>query len=730
MKYLRVVVASCLLLFPFAAYASDGLWTAVNRAERASMAEQQSFGQMYRLDVPTLKQRLSRAGFEGRASINSEIELPVAGGQIQRFSLQESPIMAAELAARYPDIKTYKIHGIDNPYASGRLSISPKGFHGMITDPSGTFYIDPQDSGEYRAARKDSHMPAQLFNCGVEGHDHQTPVSAAASRASLRTAGSLRIYRLAVAATAEYVAAVGGSKTLAMSEVTNAINRVNQIYERDLGIRLELVANNDALLYDGSPDSDPYANTNLSLMLEQNQNIIDSVIESKNYDIGHVFGTSGGGLAEVGSVCTASKAGGVTGLSSPSGEHFYIDFVAHEIGHQFSAEHTFNGTSENCFGDNRIQESAFEPGSGSTIMSYVGICGAENIGTSADAMFHAGSVAKVDNFTTTGTGAECGLLESINNPSDPSADAGNDFTIPRKTPFIMTATASDSDGDSLTYSWDQMDAGTQTSATTLGFDLGDNSLFRSYLPQSYLPQSVNERHFPALGTTMLNKYDVAETLACKTRNLNFRLTVRDGKSGIGRDDVVISVDANSGPFVITSHTSPQTISSNTQQVSWSVAKTHIAPVSCSQVDISLLTFNSGKTSYSETPLAAGVANDGLATVSIPEGSSAKARFKVQCTDNIFYDISDVDLVITGSGVFPSSEKVVSYNPDANLTQSSTPVEVCVEGGTPVTPIDPVDPVDPVGTDSPASSGGGSFNIYWLLSLLSGLFLRKRFEIRA
>ncbi|MBT4449513.1 MAG: hypothetical protein HOC92_07435, partial [Gammaproteobacteria bacterium] len=630
MNRFKSVTILCLLLSSTVTNADNGTWSVVKQSFKNSTDHQQS-GRFYKVDAIKLKQQLSRATHEGRSAAISQIELPLRNGVIESFTVEESPIMAASLAAKYPEIKTYKIHGVDNPYASGRLSMGPNGFYGMITDSTGTFYIDPDSTDIYHTYEKNDQNKTEPFNCGVTGHNHESPLGVTAARSASRTAGSLRVYRLAVAATTEYVSAVGGTDRIAHAQIVTAINRVNEIYQRDLGVKLELIANNDDLLETSGNLPVAYTNDNSTLMLEENQQNIDAVIGKANYDIGHVFGTSGSsggdGVAYVGSVCGSVKAGGVTGLQNPVGDAFYIDFVSHEIGHQFSGEHTFNGSSGACFGDPRMPAQAFEPGSGSTIMSYAGICSAENIVDHADAMFHAGSIGLIDTFTTSGLGSNCGSLTSSSNPSEPLVDAGNDYTIPRKTPFKLTAIGSDADSDAITYAWDQMDAGTATSAISLGADFGDNSLFRSYLPQA-----DNFRHFPAFGTTLQNKYDDSETLACQSRDLKFRVTVRDGNSGIGRDDLLITVDNNSGPFEITSFNSSETISLDNVDITWDVANTDIAPVNCAEVDISLLTFNTTKTTYSETMLTQNVTNNGSASVTLPDSSNSKARFKIQCSD--------------------------------------------------------------------------------------------------
>lgn len=690
------------------AYASQDLWQPVPRANKAISTQVQS-DRYYRSDNVKLRQILSRAGQQGGAELDTRIDLPLANGDIEQFQVVESPVMAPELAARFPEIKTYQITGIDNPYASGRLSMTYKGFTAMITTPTSTYYLDPASEDLYRGYSKNSSTASQPFKCGVKGHTHDSPVTTSlAQRVAARVPGSLRVYRLAVAAAAEYVAAVGGTKNLAMSEMVTTINRVNQIYQRDLGIKLELVADNDKIVFT-STATDPYPNPDLdiSLLLQPNQDALDSIIGSAKYDVGHVFSTGGGGIAYVGSVCASGyKAQGATGLTGSSGDAFYIDYVAHEIGHQFGAEHTFNGTTSACSGGNRSATSAFEPGSGSTIMAYSGICGAENLQNNSDAVFHAGSLAQIHQYTTSGGGQNCGSLQSItNNPNQPTADAGNNYTIPAQTPFVLSAVASDADGDTLSYTWDEMDTGTATSAAdnTFGLDFGDNALFRSYLPQA-----PSTRFFPRLDKVLSATVDPGEKLPTSSRSLNFTLTVRDGRSGLAQDNVTLTTVSTSA-FFVTSDTSNASISDTSvaRTVSWNVGNTDQSPISCALVNVDLLKLNSAKTSYCEERLVSNTANNGSVAVNLPDETIPVARFKVSCADNIFYAVSSGDLDITGATT--ADVGCNSVIPD-NLEQTSEPI---ISAGT---------------TSTGGGGSSGVLAIYSLLTLFLLAYTRRRFRL--
>ena len=700
----------------------DSLWQPLSEREQASRGLDAPVGTAWRLQERALRQLLDRADSDGRAVVT----LPV-DGQPQRFEAMPSPIMAPELAARYPQIRTYRIRGLDDPAASGRLSITPRGLGAMFVAGGETRYIDPErgQPGSYRVLRRSQlGGTGKGLVCSTRGSGSQLTAarsSATDARSAARTPGNLRIYRIAIATTVEYSDAVSDAtgetekRADVLAEIIRLLNRVNEIYERDLAIQLQLVINADQLIHIGDAAADPFTNDDGALMLDENQQLIDQVIGPENYDIGHVLSTGGGGIANVDSVCADGyKAGGVTGSFNPVGDAFYIDYVAHEIGHQFGADHSFNGTSGSCSG-NRWSFQAFEPGSGSTIMSYAGICGLENTSRHSLAMFHGGSIAIIDN----GGSLACGELATANNASEPVVEAGADRVIPKLTPFRLEASASDADGDTLTYAWEQVDAGTPTTSISFGKDLGDNTLFRSYSPSG-----VAWRDFPSLGLTLLGKYDKAEVLPCQTRTLDFRVTVRDGKSGMARDDVRLSVDGNAGPFRVTSHAAEQTLFPiNPVVLNWDTAGTRLAPVACDSVDISLLSFNGNSDEYGETLLARAEPNDGSALLDLPDRFAERARFRVACSNNVFYAVSTADLRIEGDvgNPFPASGHVAFYNPDATLTVGAEPVDGTCEiadnsGGT-----------DTSGTTDD-SGDSGSLSPALLLGLAGLLGLRRRFRV--
>ena len=635
----------------FAQPASSPLWSDVGAKTALPQGERQIIPQAYRtvaLQFGQLKTLLATAPHEATTRVQDSaliVELPLPDGRLERFRVVESPIMTADTAALHPTIKTYLGQGVDSPSASVRFDYTPAGFHGMILLTDATIFIDPYVKGNtsyYMSYYTRDFVPdlvkvrERFANEHIVDHDHTAP-----SRVQRPVADSgdvLRTYRLAVGATGEYTRFHGGTKSGAFAAITTSVNRVNTVYEREVAVRLILINNQDIIYTD--PATDDYTNDDGLAMLNENQTKLDSLVGSANYDIGHVFSTGGGGIAGLGCVCAFGfKAHGVTGLSSPVGDPFDIDYVAHEIGHQFGGNHTFNGITNACGGGNRVASAAYEPGSGSTIMAYAGICGSEDLQPNSDPYFHSKSFDEIRDFIN-GAGNSCAVKTNTGNIA-PIVNAGLDYVIPSRTPFSLTGSANDPNGDPLTYAWEQFDLGDASSSTSIMLDSGNRPLFRSFNPVS-----SPTRTFPKLSALVSNSASFGEALPTTSRTMNFRLTARDnraGGGGVNYDAMQVTSVASAGPFQITTPNGGFWLKGELDSIRWDVANTNLAPISCSNVDISLST--DGGFTYPIT-LATSTPNNGSYALIIPEIDTNQAYVKVQCSDNIFFDISNARIIVT------------------------------------------------------------------------------------
>ena len=643
--------------------------------------------------------------------------IPLPNGEQVEVIAQENSVLAPELAKQFPEMKSWTVRGKLDTAIHGRVDFDEYGFHAMLTMPDGdTVFIEPDSSGEddenntstnnkniYLSFSKASNTQSFDTDFQCSAHTNDNPIEQTSSptrKTAARVASSLITYRLAVAATGEYTRFHGGSKASALSAIRTTINRVNEIYERDLGITFQLVAEELDIIYT-NPLFDPYTNNNADALLEENINNLTRfrALSRDKFDVGHVFSTGAGGIATLGSACNdLGKAGGATGVANPIGDAFYIDYVTHELGHQLGANHTFNSNTGFCAGGTRNQATAVEPGSGSTVMAYAGICGDNNLQANSDAVFHAVSMAEIIKFTRTANqlGSFCGTRTAVTN-HDPIPNAGPDNVIPANTPFILSGSGTDPNtGDSLSYTWDQNNAGT---VSNVNVDTGDNAIIRSFLPQNSAT-----RYIPRLVDLFQNKRLKSEKLPETDRVLNFTLTARDGKGGFEFDNLLLNVVDTGNSFQVTSHRNPENLEvGQSTQVSWFVAGTNSAPISCTAVEIGLIQSNGSRINVVQQ-----TANDGTETVIIPSNAQGMngARFIVNCSDSDtgFFNISDADLRIVAPG---SGSGGGSGSSSSSSGGSSTG-----------------------GSSSGSSSGGGLFDYTLMLLLLSFMLLKNDYFRKA
>lgn len=662
----------------------------------------------FRLDAAALSQYLSDMPreFTNEARLkNVVIEIPMPDGTLQRFRIEDSPVLADHLTADFPTWKTFQGYGIDDPTATARFDWTKAGFHGYILTDRGTVYIDPvqeNDKENYLVYYKHEYGRSNAgdFKCGVDDlMSKLAPVAASNAPDAVQFAHgtAIRTYRVAVATTGEWSRGTTTStdpqtvRTAALAALTTTINRLDGIFRREIAVTLQLVNpaidNNATNIIFDDPATDPYDNTDSEAQLNINQTTVNTRVGVANYDVGHLYGTGGGGVASSPSVCRAdAKAQGYSARAGFYGDPFTVDYVAHEIGHQFGASHTYNNMDMGGACTTRSTSNAFEVASGSTLMSYVGICNIRNqqqyVDTGTPA-FHIRSLTQmVQNIEDTNDGGSCGTPAGTN--SIPTVNAGSSYTIPRLTPFTLTATGSDADaGDAqnLLYSWEQYDLAPsgsgQLGTPALTYDVDTDGILRP-LFRVYSPVSSPSRTFPS-SVFILNPANnspagsnnptlsyqgthptgapgavcqtgsecvMGESLPSVARTMNFRVSIRDGRGGIADAGTTVTTVNTTGPFQVTTENAatPWAVGSS-QTVTWDVVGTNAAPINAANVKISLST--DGGVTF-PIVLLASTPNDGSEAITVPNNATTQARIKVEAVGNIFFDINNVNFAITGA----------------------------------------------------------------------------------
>ena len=636
------------------------------------------------------------------------LTLPMPDGSSASFRVWRSSIQEPGLEVKFPEIKTFAGQGIDDPYATIRFDITPFGFHAQVLTVNGDYYIDPYARGNnsyYISYYRKDNMRQTGFSCEVkENGFNRRPLGATA--ASCR-GNQLFTYRLAIACTGEYAVAVGGTTpALLHAAIVTTVNRVVGVYENELSIRLVLVANNDQIEF-LNKNTDPFkGNNDASVLIDESQTVIDNKIGLANYDIGHTFSTGGGGLAALGVVCFNSrKASGITGNPDPKGDSYDIDYVAHEMGHQFGASHTFNTNASGC-GSERESTSAYEVGGGTSIMSYAGLCGTDDIQPNSNPYFHATSFDEIIDYVESNAG-NCKVSSSTGNTLPQiTSMSNNNANIPLNTPFTLNATATDADGDAITYSWEEWDLGPAST-----WNGGANST-TSPIFKSRIPKTNGSRTFPTMQRIIANYLPTippadieglkGETLPRIGRTMKFRLTVRDNRAAGG--GVVsggsgcqtgftgvyqINAISNTGPFLVSIPNGGESwVGGTARNITWDVAGTNVAPINTANVKISLST--DGGLTY-PTVIIESTPNDGSETLNIPNTPSTTARIKIEAVGNIYFDISNNNFTITAgaagfnfSAITPVTVACGTPTTTATLTSNtllnfSSPISLSASG---------------------------------------------------
>ncbi|GEJ47138.1 reprolysin-like metallopeptidase [Chryseobacterium sp. ON_d1] len=651
MKYYFFIFS---LMLPFLGYSQ---WTRTElRSQKVKKSQEKlEFSGLYALNTDQLRQTLKNAPVRFSNEKGVVISLPAASGKLERFQVWEYSNMAPELQAKFPDIRSYVGTGLEDPSAYVRFSLSPVGFSSMITRSGISEFIEPYTEDRTVYAVFDSNarrgQDKEPFECATPNKPEIKNSEKKSGAVNKKVAG-FNIFRLAITCTAEYAeyhltaagtpatATEAQKKAVVLAAMNATLTRLNGVFEKDLSLHFNLVANNDAVIFvDSASPSYPYTASD-----EQNQagqTTITNLIGAANYDMGHIFDREDGNGYAPGDICDdATKAMGWTASNFPEGDNFDIDYVAHEMGHQLGANHTFSYSTASG-----NLASLVEPGSGSTIMAYTGITSNYDVQFNSNDYFHGFSVQEIKDRINS---VACGTNTPFADPA-PSINAGADYVIPKSTAFVLKGTSTDPNTASYTYTWEQMDSGSSQT--------GNNSIPYLNKPsgptfRSVVPVSTPVRYFPdfnkVLAGVLTTKW---ETVSGVGRSLNFALTVRNNSitaPQISKDAMMITVNNASGPFKVTAPAFGQSAASGSAvNVTWDVANTTQAPVSTANVNIKLST-DGGQTF---TTIAANTPNDGSEQVTIPAGSMAtNAYIMVEAVGNIYYAVSPsfvIDYTVQG-----------------------------------------------------------------------------------
>ena len=607
----------------------------------------------FQLDEAGLKAALEIAPWEFTPEATQRkcvVSIPMGKGKMEEFSVWRIAMLDAELAAACPYLRTYAGISLADSRRSVRFSTTLRGFRAMVMQPDfGTAMVQPMSPGKPNSLyivydHADAPDDGQIaFQTGMTpngtvwfGNDGERFAPPAEDRGEELEPVQLKVFRFCVSAVGQFTQDHGGTKELALSAVTEYTNLVSAVFERDIDLRLQLTAATQYVMFT-NPDTDPFPGPANDDYMSQNPAVLNQYTNINSHDLGHVFIRGGGGVAG-GYACLASKGRGCSAGSLVSSSNYgdrFLYVIGQEVGHQLGGSHSWNFCGD-LGNTNRYSGTAFEPGSGSTIMSYAG-CNPGAIQANADLYYHAGSIEEIKSFVANAT---CGAwLTTSNTAPTVTLSYQDNFNIPISTPFELEGSAVDPDGDALSYSWEGMDYGPET---PLGEPLGNAAIFRSW-PAIDVPN----RYFPKLSTILANGSNDAEQLPTYTRDLTFRFTARDNKpngGGVDWADVAFKAVEVAGPFLVLSPNTSSTIwrVGELTEVKWDVANTNAVPVNCQKVNIRLS--KDGGQTYPIT-LVANTENDGSHFVLVPNELTGIARVRVEAADNVFFDLSNANFKI-------------------------------------------------------------------------------------
>ncbi len=631
------------LALPFLGFAQ---WTKVNEVSgrqkiNESVARINS-KTLYNLDAVKFQNQLKNVAEKQSGKEGIKISIPNTEGKLEQFRIWELSNMVPELQAKHPDIRSYVGSSIEDPSAYLRFSVSPQGVSTMVIRSGKSEYIEPMtaDGKTYIVFDKSMRKSAaqdDRFECMIKGDlDSSQPGT---SNSTLAVGNNT--FRLALSCTGEYgqyfltklgipAGATDAVKKAAILGAMNAsLTRLNGVYEKDLSLHYNLIAETESLIFYNAA-TDPYATGGGPDTANSGINSTLGTGATGKYDLGHLIDKKdANGAAYVGVICGSSlKAGGWTSHNIPEGATFDIDYVAHEMGHQMGAGHTYTMYSSQS-------DQTVEPGSGSTIMAYTGIVGDLDVQYNSHDNYHYNSITQIKNKIN---GVSCGTNTSYSLPV-PTVSAGANYIIPKMTPFVVKATTSDTNTAGYTYTFEQTDMASSG-------QIGANSICYETKPTGpnfrALAATTNPyRYFPDFNIVLAGVYSTRwESLVSVARDMNFGVVLRNNnpiEPNIARATMKVTVNAASGPFKVTAPAFGESLTSGSSYtVKWDVANTNAAPVSTANVAIKI-SKDGGQTF---TTLLASTANDGQEEVTIPAGyMTTNAYIMVEAVGNVYYAVS-------------------------------------------------------------------------------------------
>ncbi len=712
MKFWLPILAGCIL--SLSVNAQNKLWTEVSGATKEAFTKPGKTGfpealRLFRLNrsLAATVQAMAPAEATGKSKVAGvSFEIPLPDGTFLDAAILETRVLSTQLSQQYNQIKTYQLVQPGTTKMLGKLTITPHGVNGILFTSTGTVYLSPV-GGTYQ----DVHMVYEvkdvkgtnLLSCNLTEELQAATKSIAASGDQPNLAlgdCQLRTYRLAVTTTGEYTL-WAGSQANAIAAATVTVNNVSAIYERDAAIRFTIVTNNSLIFPDSATDPFPPLASPSGAILTTNHNTQVSVLGGGGFDLGMVFHHGwNGGLAQLSVVCNANKGRAASGLAFGTGSNpvagpqgpIFDGVVAHEIAHQFSAQHSYAASNGSC-GPNINTGTAWEPGGGSTIMAYAGVCSPNSYQNNTDLYFHGGSISQIIGYATSGSGS-CAVTTPLSNSAPTVTVAANAYTIPISTPFTLTANASDADQTSLQYSWEQLNAGLATGTPPSAVSAtGPN--FRSF------PYNTSaSRTFPRIQDIVAGTTPPYEVLTSVSRTMDFQVTVRDEAAGGGctaMENVAITTDAAAGPFIVTSQSTPTAWvanGSNTATITWNVAGTNAAPINTANVDILFST--DGGITYPYTLLAS-TSNDGSQVITIPNLVTTTGRIRVQAVNNVYFNINTAVITITSACAAEGTTFAPANNVTAPRGNAALDLALNPEYGSLVTLSGQLAATDPVST---------------------------------